>query len=74
MRNLLTDLCVESEAHTFNAMYMARTFDRYFYYGYLVNFTSFYCFLLHFTAFHCILLYFAAFLTVVVAVVLVSKC
>jgi hypothetical protein len=29
MRNLLTDLCVESEAHTFNAMYMARAFDRY---------------------------------------------
>jgi putative acyl-CoA dehydrogenase len=30
MRNLLTDLCIESEAHTFNAMYMARAFDRYY--------------------------------------------
>lgn len=30
MRNLLADLCVESEAHTFNAMYMARSFDRYY--------------------------------------------
>lgn len=30
MRNLLTDLCVEAEAHTFNAMYMARSFDRYY--------------------------------------------
>lgn len=30
MRNLLTDLCVESEAHTFNALYMARAFDRYY--------------------------------------------
>ena len=30
MRNLLADLCVESEAHTMNAMYMARAFDRYY--------------------------------------------
>lgn len=30
MRNLLTDLCVEAEAHTLNAMYMARSFDQYY--------------------------------------------
>jgi putative acyl-CoA dehydrogenase len=29
MRNVLTDLCVESEAHTFNAFYVAQAFDRY---------------------------------------------
>lgn len=30
MRNLLADLCVESEAHTLNAMYMARAFDQFY--------------------------------------------
>lgn len=30
MRNLLTDLCVEAEAHTLNALYMARAFDQYY--------------------------------------------
>lgn len=27
MENLLTDLCVESEAHTLTAMYLASTYD-----------------------------------------------
>lgn len=30
MRNLLTDLCVEAEAHTMNAMYLANEFDKYY--------------------------------------------
>lgn len=30
MQNVLTDLCVESEAHTLNAMYMASLYDRYY--------------------------------------------
>ena len=30
MRNLLTDLCVEAEAHTVNAMFMAKAFDNYY--------------------------------------------
>lgn len=30
MRNVLADLCVESEAHTLTAMYMARSFDRHY--------------------------------------------
>lgn len=30
MQNLLTDLCVEAEAHTLTAMHMAAAFDKYY--------------------------------------------
>jgi hypothetical protein len=37
MANLLTDLCIESEAHTLTAMYLAATYDASLYDYSLVN-------------------------------------